>query len=195
MLVSVGGWFIHREKLAALAAEHLRLVVTGPSTIQAGIGTEYLVSTTAINGQPLPAKVEAELLTLDGKRLKAFNQTADERGRLQVAIPSDLKLPPLAQFRVVAWHGDARTEPAETTLLVERPRYDAQLRSGSTALSAGRHGPLPLVVLSRFGLAADRDVPVQFRSAIPAGAVVAWFAACFHKPSAAWADGEFPLSR
>ena len=69
VLISVGGYFYHREKLAAIAAEHLRLVVTGPSTIQAGVDTEYLVSTTAIDGQPLPAKVE--VCAVDARRQAA----------------------------------------------------------------------------------------------------------------------------
>ena len=145
VLISVGGYFYHREKLAAIAAEHLRLVVTGPSTIQAGVATEYLVSTTD-DQRPAAARQGrgGAVERATARRLKAFKETADEHGRLQVAIPADLKLPPETQFRVVAWHGDEPRGDAEATLAVEPAALRRATRSGSAALSAGRHGPLPL---------------------------------------------------
>jgi alpha-2-macroglobulin-like protein len=172
VLISVGGYFYHREKLVAIAAEHLRLVVTGPSTIQTGIDTEYLVSTTAIDSQPLPAKVEVSLSTPDGKRLKAFKETADEHGCLRVTIPADLKLPPQTQFRVAAWHGESHEE-TESTLAVAPVRYDAQLGLDRPLYQPGDVVRYRSLVLSRFGLTADRDVPVHFEIHDPAGAVVA----------------------
>jgi uncharacterized protein YfaS (alpha-2-macroglobulin family) len=172
VLISVGGYFYHREKLVAIAAEHLRLVVTGPSTIQTGINTEYLVSTTAIDSQPLPAKVEVSLSTPDGKRLKAFKETADEHGCLKVTIPADLKLPDQTQFRVAAWHGESHEE-TESTLAVAPVRYDAQLGLDRPLYQPGDVVRYRSLVLSRFGLTADRDVPVHFEIHDPAGAVVA----------------------
>jgi alpha-2-macroglobulin-like protein len=172
VLISVGGYFYHREKLAAIAAEHLRLVVTGPARIQAGIKSEYLVSTTDINGQPLPAKVEVSLSAPDGNRLKAVKETADDRGQLRVVIPDDLKLPGTAQFRVVAWHGDTHEE-TESTLTVTPERYDAQLALDRPLYQPGDVVRYRSLVLSRFGLAADRNVPVHFEIRDPAGAVVA----------------------
>ena len=52
VLISVGGYFYHREQLAAIAADHLRLIVTGPSSLLSGVAADYVVSTTAIGGQP-----------------------------------------------------------------------------------------------------------------------------------------------
>ena len=42
VLISVGGYFYHREQLSAIAADHLRLIVTGPSCLQAGVAAEYM---------------------------------------------------------------------------------------------------------------------------------------------------------
>jgi alpha-2-macroglobulin-like protein len=172
VLISVGGYFYHREKLAAIAAKHLRLVVTGPSTIHAGFPSEYLVTTTDVDNQPLPAKVEVELATRDGQRLKAFKETVDEYGHLRVAIPADLKLPAQTQFRVVAWHGESH-DKAEATLAVEPSGYDAQLALDRPLYQPGDTVRYRSLVLSRFGLTADRDVPVHFEIIDPAGAVVA----------------------
>jgi len=91
--LSVGGYFYHREQLAAIAAEHLRLVVTGPSSLQAGVAAEFSISVTAISGQPLAAQIEVTLTGPDGECLRAQQEPADERGRLQVAIPANLRLP------------------------------------------------------------------------------------------------------
>ena len=62
VLISVGGYFYHRQQLWAIAADHLRLIVTGPSCLQAGVAAEYIVSTTAISGQPLAAQIEVAIL-------------------------------------------------------------------------------------------------------------------------------------
>ena len=172
VLISVGGYVYHHQKLAAIAVKHLRLVVTGPSTIEAGVPAEYLVTTTDVNNQPLPAKVEVTLSGDDGQRLKAFKETVDERGRLRVAIPGDLKLPPRTQLRVVAWHGESHDD-AEAALAVESAGYDAQLALDRPLYQPGDTVRYRSLALSRFGLTADRDVPVHFEILDPAGAVVA----------------------
>jgi uncharacterized protein YfaS (alpha-2-macroglobulin family) len=172
VLISVGGYVYHHQKLAAIAVKHLRLVVTGPSTIEAGVPAEYLVTTTDVNNEPLPAKVEVTLSGDDGQRLKAFKETVDEHGRLRIAIPSDLKLPPRTQLRVVAWHGESHDD-AEATLAVESAGYDAQLALDRPLYQPGDTVRYRSLALSLFGLTADRDVPVHFEILDPAGAVVA----------------------
>ena len=89
VLISAAGYFHHREQLADIATEHLRLIVTGPSSLQDGVAAEYTVSTTAIDGRALHAEIEVALLDPNGERLKAFRKTADENGRLKVVIPAD----------------------------------------------------------------------------------------------------------
>jgi hypothetical protein len=110
VLTSVGGYFYHREQLSAIAAEHLRLIVTGPSSLQTGVDAEYLVSTTTIGGQPLAAKIEAALSDPDGKLLKGYQEPADDSGLLRIVIPADLQLPPRTKLKVVARHGESQEE-------------------------------------------------------------------------------------
>jgi alpha-2-macroglobulin-like protein len=172
VLISVGGYFYHRDRLAKIAADHLRLIVTGPASMQSGVAAEYAVSATAIDGRPLPARIEVALSGPDGKRLKAYKETADEQGNVRVAIPADLKLPLQTHLRVVAWHGDSHEE-AETAVAVEPPRYDAYLSVDRPLYQPGDTVFYRALVLSRFGLRADRDAQAQFEILDPSGAKLA----------------------
>ena len=68
-------------------------MVTGPATLPGGIAAKYTVHTTAITGDPLPAKVELALYAPDGKQLHDHIEDTDEDGRLEVTIPADLEVP------------------------------------------------------------------------------------------------------
>jgi hypothetical protein len=171
VIISVGGYFYHREQLAALATAHLRLIVTGPSALQAGVPAEYTISTSAIGGQPLPSQVEVALLTPEGKRLKAYQETTDERGRLQVAIPGELSLPPQVRLMIVAVHGDSREE-VETPLAVDPVRYATHASTDKPLYQPGETVYYRSLTLSRFGLAAEKPMPVHFEILDPSGAVV-----------------------
>ena len=171
VLISAGGYFYHREELSALAAEHLRLVVTGPSRLQAGVAADYLVSTTAINGQPMPAQIEVALLGPDGTRLKADRETADEHGRLPVAIPAELTLPSATKLRVVAFHGESR-ESMEFPLTVEPACHVTDLALDGSLYEPGQTVRYRSLTLSRFALASGHEMPVHFEIVAPAGTVV-----------------------
>ena len=177
VLISAGGYFYHREQLSAIAADHLRLIVTGPASIQPGVGAEYMVSTTAINGQPLPAQVEVAILGPDGQRLKAYKEPADEHGRLQVVIPSDLQLPrldpqlpPGITLKVTALHRDSE-ETASLLLGVERVRFTTQLTLDRSSYLPGDTVLYRSTTLERLVLKAGREMPVHFEVLAPDGSV------------------------
>ncbi len=89
-------------------------------------------------------------------------------------FPADLKLPPRTLFSVAAWHGaESHDETDEATLAVESAGYDAQLALDRPLYQPGDAVRYRSLVLSRFGLTADRDVPVHFEILDPAGAVLA----------------------
>ncbi len=111
VLISVAGYFYCRGQLAAIGAEHLRLIVTGPSRLQAGAAATYTVSTRSISGRPLPAESEVVLSAADGSRLKAYKETADEHGLSQVVIPAGLEFPARPRLSVVARHGESCQPP------------------------------------------------------------------------------------
>ena len=143
VLISVAGYFYCRGQLAAIGAEHLRLIVTGPSRLQAGAAATYTVSTRSIGGGPLPAEIEVVLSAPDGSRLKAYKETADEHGLLQVVIPAGLELPAAdpAQRGGPA-SGKPRTCRGHAGRRAGPPRHLSGDRPA--AVSAGRNRPLPV---------------------------------------------------
>ena len=170
VLISVGDYFYHRDRLAAIAAEHLRLIVAGPSSLFSGVAAEYIVSTTTIGGEPLPAEIEATLLGPDGARLKAYKETADQYGRLQLVLPGDLKLPPQTRLKVVVRQGKSREE-AETSLVVRPPGYSTQLVLDRPLYRPGETVYYRAIVFSRFSLAAAAGLPIYLEIHDPHGGV------------------------
>ena len=170
VLIAVGDYFYHRQQLAAIAAEHVRLIVTGPSGLLSGVAAEYIVSATTIGGGPLPAEIEVTLLGPGGARLKSYKETADQYGRLQLVLPADLKLPPQTQLKVVARHGNSREE-AETSLSVRPPGYSTQLALDRPLYRPGETVYYRAVALSRFGLTAAAGMPIHFEIRDPHGGV------------------------
>jgi len=141
--------------LTAIAAEHLRLIVTGPSSLQAGVAAEYLVSATAIDGRPLPAQIEATLSDPDGRRLKTYKEPVDEHGRLRVALPADLQLPPSVRLNVTASHRKSREE-VKIALAVAPERFSRQWISDWPFFFAFSAGESAVPKLPE--VAGDRDV-------------------------------------
>jgi hypothetical protein len=157
--------------LSAIGAEHLRLIVTGPSRLQAGAAATYTVSTRSIGGGPLPAEIEVVLGAPDGSRLKAYKETADEHGLLQVVIPAGLELPARPRLSVVAQHRESR-EIAETTLAVEPDRRVTYLAIDRPLYRPGETVRYRSLTLSRFRLTAERPTPVHFEIRGSNGTVV-----------------------
>ena len=176
IVVSLGSYLYHRRQLDAIAAGHLRLVVTGPAELQAGAPAEYSVTTTTVTGEPLPAQIELALYSPDGKRLLGEKELGDEKGRVQMIVPADMalpaRLPSQAQLKVVATRGQKREE-VKTTLAVRPVRYVTRLTLDQPKYRPGETVYYRSLTLSRFGLAADRSLPVQFEVLDPAGAAIA----------------------
>jgi len=171
VLISVGGYFYHREQLAAIATEHLRLVVTGPSSLRAGVAAEYLVSTRTIRGEAIPAQIEATFIGSNGKRLKAYKEPVDERGYLTVTLPADLALPTEAKLQVTAVH-EASREEVEFPLAVEPIRYVTQLTTDKVLYRPGETVYYRSLTLNRFTWAAAPEMPLRYEILAPTGARV-----------------------
>jgi len=183
LIISVGGYWYHHEQLADIAAEHLRLVVTGPVTLHSGVAADYTVSTTAVTGTVLPAHVEFALYTPERKLLWGHKEKSDEQGRLQITVPKEkpdeqgrlhLTIPPdlkRVRLEVLAVHRD-RLERVDTPLAVEPIQYLTQLAFDRPWYQPGETVLYRSLTLSRFGLAADREVPIHFAILGPDGGVV-----------------------
>jgi len=167
MIVSMFGWFYHRSQLADIAAGHLRLRVTGPAEIQAGVENEYLVTSASITGKPVEAQVRFALFSPDGNRLMGHTERTDGRGRLRIAVPADLTLAEQVRLEVTA--GD---ESVSSRMRVRPVRYATYLSLDKPSYQPGETVYYRSLTLSRFDLDADGELPIGFEIQDASGAIV-----------------------
>jgi len=178
LAISVGGYLFHRGQLADIAADHLRLRLMGPARLQAGAANRYAIRTTSVTGSPLGAQIDFALYAPDGTLLMAHQEKADGDGSLVVTVPGDLPLPaglpPPRQVRmeVVGSHA-RRQERLESWLAIEPLRYLTRLALDKPAYRPGETIRWRSLTRSRFGLAADRELPIAFSILDPPGGVLA----------------------
>jgi hypothetical protein len=161
LAASLGAYLYHRGQLADIAAEHLRLVLTGPARLHTHAAAEYNVTTTAVTGTPVPAQVEFTLDAPDGQRLWGHQEKADERGHLRVTIPAGLQVPDHARLEVLAVYRD-KLQRIDTRLAVQPARYVTRATVDRSLYQPGETVYYRSLTLSRFGLAAEREVPIHF---------------------------------
>jgi hypothetical protein len=171
--VSLGGYLYLRRELAEIAAEHLRLRVSGPAKLQPGLANEFRIFTSSVTSGRLPAQVQFSLYAPDGKKLLlGYNERTDPEGRLLVTIPAD-KLPATAaDLQIVAAQGN-RVERVAARLAVAPVRYVTQLATDRPSYRPGDTAYYRWQALSCFGLDADRPFKVQFEIQGPRGSPLA----------------------
>jgi hypothetical protein len=158
LLVSLSGWLYQRGQLSEIAAEHLRLMLTGPARLQTGVANHYSVGTTSVTGLPVSAAIEFALYLPDGQPILEHKEKTDREGRLEITIPAD-KLPPEAAVATMAVRGTyrAKAESIDARLEIDRPQYGTQLDLDRPSYRPGEKVRFRSLTLSRFGLAADRE--------------------------------------
>jgi len=162
LLVSVGGYLYHRDQLASIAVEHLRLRVCAPPSLGIDRPAEIHVLTTGLTGKPVAALVEIALLAPDDKPILHRTDQAGEDGRFRLAIPAGLELPEESvRLEVTASRNGAR-ETFEARLAAEPARYRTCLATDRPSYRAGHTVFYRSVTLSRFELAEGPDQTVQF---------------------------------
>jgi len=176
LLVSLGGYWYDLRQRDTIAAEQIRLQVTGPAALQAGVPAEYAVRTTTIAGEPLPARIKFAVYAHGTEEPKWQNDMTDENGRFRIAVPGGAMFASEAVLQVVAQREDTdETEAIKTVLEVRPARYVTRLTLDKPLYRADRPGETVYyrsLTLSRFGLAADREMPIHFEILDPGGAVV-----------------------
>ena len=172
LVISVGGYFYQSGQLADIAAEHLRLRVTGPSRLQGGVPYRYTINTATVTGNPLAAQIEFALYAPDGTPIMPpHKEKADEQGLLAVTIPAGLELPSSLQIEVVGRY-EGLEERVESRLEAEPERYLTRLATDKPRYRPGETVRYRSLTLSRLGLSADREVPVRFEVLDPRGKAV-----------------------
>ncbi|HYW79735.1 MAG TPA: MG2 domain-containing protein, partial [Thermoguttaceae bacterium] len=171
LIVSIGGYLYHRDRLGEIAAGHIRLRVDGPSSLTSGIDTTYTIATTTVNGTAMPSRVELAVYSPGNEQLFGHQETSDDEGRLRVTIPAD-KLPESGPVRleVLAVH-DGTFERVDTRMAVESVRYATQLSLDKPLYQPGETVYFRSLTLSRFPLAADRLMPIHFEVLDPSGGI------------------------
>ncbi len=171
--VSLGGFFYLRRELAEIAAEHLRLRVSGPAKLQPGVANPFRVFTSSVTGGRLPAQVQFSLYASESKKLlMGYNERTDPEGRLLVTINAD-KLPAAAaDLQIVAAQGN-RIERVAARLAAAPVRYATQLSTDRLSYRPGDTVYYRAQTLSCFALNADGSFKVHFEIQGPGGSPLA----------------------
>jgi len=164
LLMSAVAYLLQRQQLADLAAEHLRLVIAGPAQLHAGATSYYSVSTSTVDGTPLPTQVEFIVSAADapdGKPLLRQKEQSDRNGQLQLAIPSDMLAPAGLSVEFQATHQNRMQR-----VTAHLPAVPGQYRTQVT-LDRARYEPGEVLwprslTLSRFGMVVEREVAIEY---------------------------------
>jgi|GEM_PF-6423645 len=171
LALSLGGYFYHREQLAEIAAEHLRLIVAGPTHLQAGGDNHYSVHTTLVTGEPVPARVELAVFSPHGELLMKYKDKANRNGKLRLVVPGSMNIPSGARLEILAVH-DSRLQRFDTRLVVEKVKYVTQLSLDKSSYFPGETIFFRSVSLTLLGLAVEQEMPIHYEIFGPDGNVL-----------------------
>jgi hypothetical protein len=170
-IVSLAGYGYHRQQLAQLASQQLRLFVAGPPRLEGGAPAQFTVVSTGVTGEPVPAQIELTIVTPDERPLWREKDWADKQGRLRSIIPANLTIPRGSRLLVSASH-DSRVERIAAPLNVSEPQYRTHLVLDRVQFESGETVYARSVSLSRFAMKADRELGVRFELHDAKGAAV-----------------------
>ena len=149
--------------------------VTGPSNLQAGVPATYTVETTSIAGDPMSAPIRFAVYAPGEQQPKWRRETTGEDGRYQITLGEE-PLAAHAVLKVVAEREDAESneqdEQFEAQLQVEPVHYVTRLATDKPLYRPGETVFYRSLTLTRFGLAADDPMPIEFEILDPSGAVL-----------------------
>ena len=173
LVISLGGFFYQQQQLRDIAADHLRLRVSGPATLHAGVPGRYLVTTTTVTGEPVPAQVQFAVFAPGAGQLMRLNEKTDDAGRLEVTVPADFIAGSEARLEVSA-EAEARSEsfPFPARLAIEPVRYATELTLDKPRYVPGQTIHFRSLTLARFRLTPPEPTPLAFDILDSQGAVV-----------------------
>lgn len=162
IIVAAYGIFFHREQLKAVFHNHVRLMIVGPSAIQAGLPAEYAILTTTLEGRPISTDVEITISDSSGKPLKAYRAPSGEQGCFHLTIPSGMQLPSDTHLAVSASLRNGERQTAKTNIVVMPLKYQTHLTLDKTRYQPGETVRYRSLTLSQFALAPCKPTSVQF---------------------------------
>ena len=171
---TLGSYLVGSMGLIGLDQKHLRLSVAGPGHLEAGADNVFLVSTASGSGRPVAAEVAYTLNGPNGAPIVKKQERTDADGRLTVRLRPDFGGMQWANatLEVTARGGGDQFARLES-LLVAEPRGQAtQLSLDKPLYQPGEVVRYRSLTLTRFGMNAVADEPVQFEIRDPADTVV-----------------------
>ena len=174
LLASAGTFLGIHSRYQDPAERHLRLLVTAPAQLVAGVDQTITVTTQSVFGTPVPARLEFALYGPDQEQLLANSQrivSADPAGFSQFTFAPDRQVPPRVRLEVLAHDGGRharvsagiafQSDTVRTRLALDKSSY----RSGDVVRYRSR-------TLAAYPLTAQRDFPVEYRILDPDGVTV-----------------------
>jgi hypothetical protein len=169
LAVSAAGYCYHRRQVADISADHLRLMVFGPSRLRPGVAEQYTILTAAVNGDPVSAQIEFTVYSPDRAQvLMGHKEKTDEHGDLRIDIPADAPLSTGDVLKIVATYND-KIEQCETRLNVEPIGLLPQLSVDQPVYRPGELIRYRSLTLSRFFLTPEGPLSVEFELRDPQG--------------------------
>lgn len=169
LAVSVLGWTRSRSHLAGGDSDSLRLLVTGPSQIQASVDNRYSVTTTTAAGRPVSANVHFALYSPEGEQILGHTEKTDEKsGTLQIDVPAGDTFPREVRLEVQA-KGERGGQSETTSVAVRREPFSTYLGLDRSRYAPGDVVRYRSVTLSRFHLEPAQEPTVRFEVLAPSG--------------------------
>lgn len=157
-----------RSQELQLASRFVRTVVTGPAEVDPRTANTYEVVTTSVSGEPVPTDLEVRLY--DSQATLRFQQSTqtNDQGLFRFDLPQDVAVADgRLEFETRA--GDSR-EFVQTGLRLRGPEFSTYLTTDKPLYHPGETLFFRSVTLSRLGLEAANDLPVEFELRNPGGA-------------------------
>jgi hypothetical protein len=123
----------------------------------------------------MPTEIELALYSPDGRPLTLHRERTDDEGQLEIALSPGATAFSCPEVRLEV-RGTAEGRPLverlEARLVVEPNRYLTRLALDKPWYRPGETVRYRSLTLSRFGLSADREMPVRFEVRDPRGSVL-----------------------
>src|SRR5262245_31671893 len=173
---AVAGRELMRREQALLEAareRQLRVVVSGPETVQPGAPNKYTIATRNLNEQPVAARLtvrvrdEAEKVLLEQKDVASA-------GDYQLGLPANLPLQPNARLSLeVVAHRDGVEGEVREELPLAPPLYVTHLATDRPMYQPGETVYYRSLTLERFSLKPpEEDLQLEYKLRKPSGEVV-----------------------
>jgi len=168
--IAVPVWRV-TSKVGLRASVALRLQGAGEPNVPGQSPNRFSFHTTHHRGSPVEANLDLVVQTRQAVLFQTSVRT-DANGNFAFVVPGELGIPRDATLRVTASSTSGGLKPASAELPLAPTRCLAYLTTDKPLYRPGETVYYRALVLERFSLQAELDVPMHFELLDPSGAVV-----------------------